>query len=506
MYLNNYKAYNMFITIKRSVIYLLVACFVLQGCTKKDLIDLYPEYNLDAISNPSSIKQVEEVMLGAYASFRNANYFGSGSGTGAGWALLPDVLSDNLYETLQTLANSRTMADWIYQPNTGQVSSLYQAPYGVVANANIVLRDIDKFTTPANQLMANRIKGQAYAMRAMAHFDLLRYFAVNYDRNSTTVLALYYSTQFIVSPSVKPARMPNKQYYDSIFNDLSKAEALLKNIDAPINAAVGLTRPFIDLPALYAIQARVYLYAGMWPEAIAAATKVIADRPLVNLNQAAFSGMYNQTNRGEIIWNVQFESGQSGPTFLAFFATNSRSYFRPALEIATVAGNTGLIQSNDIRYSAYFTPISGELSITKYRGKGTVSDGNMNFPAFRTGEMYLIRAEARAKNSQEGLALDDLNALRAARINGYIPVTGVTGALLLEAIANERRRELVGEGHRFFDLKRTTRTIIRGSTCGNTAISPTGDCQLNPADREWTMPIPEGVRNANENAQQNPDY
>jgi len=130
----------------------------------------------------------------------------------------------------------------------------------------------------------------------------------------------------------------------------------------------------------------------------------------------------------------------------------------------------------------------------------------MNFPAFRTGEMYLIRAEARARSTQEGPALDDLNALRAARINGYTPVTGVTGALLLEAIANERRRELVGEGHRFFDLKRTTRIITRGSTCGNQAISPTGDCQLNPTDREWTLPIPETVRNANENAQQNPDY
>ncbi len=66
-----------------------------------------------------------------------------------------------------------------------------QAPYGVVANANIVLRDIDKFTRADNQLLANRLKGQAYAMRAMAHFDLMRYFAAKYDRNSTTDLALY---------------------------------------------------------------------------------------------------------------------------------------------------------------------------------------------------------------------------------------------------------------------------------------------------------------------------
>ncbi len=78
----------------------------------------------------------------------------------------------------------------------------------------------------------------------------------------------------------------------------------------------------------------------MWPEAIAAATKVIADRPLVNLNQAAFSGMYNQTSRGEIIWNVQFETGQQWPYLPGLSCYQWRSYFRPALEIATVAGTS----------------------------------------------------------------------------------------------------------------------------------------------------------------------
>jgi hypothetical protein len=492
--------------IKYSLVIITAASVALQGCGKKDLIDLYPEFSLDAITNPSSIQQVEEVLLGSYAGFRSGNYYGSGSGTGAGWAMMPDVLSDNLYETIQSLANSRTMADWTYQINTGQVSTFYQAPYQVIANANIVLRDIDKFTTPATQLRANRLKGQAYAIRALAHFDLFRYFATKYDRNSTTDLAVIYSTQLIVSTDVKPARIPNKQFYDSLFNDLSKAVSLLSNVDQPVNPAAGLTRPYIDLAVTYAIQARAYLYAGMWAEAEAAASSAIALRPLVVLNQNAFSGMYNQTAVGEMIWNVQFESGQSGPTFLVYFATNSRSYFRPALEIATTDGASGLIRSNDIRYAAYFSTVSGGLAVTKYKGKAAVSDGNANFIVFHTGELYLIRAEARARNNKEGLGLDDLNALRAARIAGYVPAVGLTGALLLDAIANERRRELVAEGHRFFDLKRTTRSITRGSTCGNTAISPSGDCTLLPTDREWTLPIPEAVRNANPNNAQNPGY
>jgi hypothetical protein len=496
----------MFKKIKYSIIVIVAAGLLMPACTKKDLVELTPEFSLDAIDNPSSMKQIEEVLLGTYSNFRSGNYYSSGSGTGAGWAMMPDVLSDNLYETIQSLANSRTMADWLYQPNTGQVSTFYSAPYAVIASANIVLRDIDKFTTAANQLQSNRIKGQAYAIRALAHFDLFRYFANKYDRNSTTDLALAYSKEFIVSPAVKPVRLSNKDYYDAVFADLAQAVTLLSNVDKVINPAAGLTRPYIDLAVTYAIQARVYLYAGMWAEAATAATNVINLRPLVSLNQTAFSGMYNQTSVGEMIWNVQFESGQSGPTFLVYFATNSRSYFRPALEIATIAGTTGLLQSNDIRYNAYFSNVGGALAVTKYKGKGTVSDGNANFIVFHTGEMYLIRAEARAKSSQEALALADLNALRAARITGYVPVVGLTGTALLDAIADERRRELVAEGHRFFDLKRTSRMVVRGSTCGNTAISPTGDCALLPTDREWTLPIPESIMNANEKMVQNPGY
>jgi hypothetical protein len=480
-----------------------------QGCSKKDVIELAPEFSLDALNNPSSMKQVEEVLIGAYGSFRSADYYGSGSGTGSGWAIMPDVLSDNLYEsTAETLANSRAMADWTFTTNTGQINSFYTAPYVTIAHANIILRDIDKFTTPANQLMANRIKGQAYAIRALAHFDLFRYFATKYDRTSTADLALAYTKEFTVSTSQKPARLSNKDYYDNLFADITQAISLLGNVDQVVNPA-GLTRPYLDRNAAYAVAARINLYAGNWAEAASAATSALSSRPLAN-TQAAFSGMYNQTNLGEIIWNVQFESGQSGPTYLMYFVTSNRSYFRPVPEIAVSAGTSGLIRNNDIRFSAYFTNTTFSsatgLSVTKYKGKNALSDGSANFPVFRSGEMYLIRAEANARlgGANEVLALADLNALRASRISGYTPVV-LTGTALLDAVANERRAELVAEGHRFFDLKRTTRTIQRGAVCG-TSVSAAGSCTLASTAREWTLPIPDAVINANSNVKQNPGY
>jgi hypothetical protein len=483
------------------------AVLLFQSCSKKDLIELSPDFALDALNNPSSLKQVEEVLTGTYATLRAANYYGSASGVGAGWSQMPDVMSDNLYEAVESLGNSRAMSDWLYTTNTPQVANLYAAPYNTIGNANIVIRDADKFQTALNQKKINRLKGQAFALRALAHFDLFRYFATKYDRNSTTDLALYYSKEFIVSSAIKPARMNNKEYYDNIFADITQAITLLSDIDAPINSTTALVRPFIDLNVVRALQARVYLYASMWTEAVAAATAVINARPLVNLNQTAFSGMYNQTNSGEIIWNVQFESGQLGPSFVVFSATSNRSFYRPVPEIATLDGASGLIRSNDIRYSAYFANSLGRLAVTKYKGKGTLSDGIANFPVFRTGEMYLIRAEANARigGVSEVAALADLNTLRSARITGYVPLVGLVGANLLDEIAIERRRELVAEGHRFFDLKRTTRAITRGSTCG-TAIALNGSCSLAPTAREWSLPMPEAVLNANKSVIQNPGY
>lgn len=507
--------------INKKYIYKGLALFVLatgatmiSGC-QKELIELSPEFTLDGTANPSSMDQVENILNGAYAGFRASDYYGSGSGTGGGASTMPDVLSDNLYETAQSLANSRAMSQWTFQQGTGQIDDIYNAMYKVISTANSVIQNVDKFTTTANAKRANRLKGQAYAIRALAHFDLFKYFAENYDRNSTTTLALYYSKEFKIDLAARPKRVSNKVYYDELFADLAQAQTLLADVDANVNAGFANTRPKISLAAVHLLKARISLYAGLYDDAIAAATAGIPLAPALANTQAAFSGMYNETALGEIIWNVQFDAGQSGPTFLTYFATNGRSYFRPALEIATFAGTTGLIRPADIRYSAYFATTGRvaaqpqALTLIKYRGKSSRSDGNANFVAMKTAELYLIRAEAYAKGSpiREALAMADLNAVRTARIAGYVP-EALTGSALIDAIANERRREFVAEGHRFFDLKRTTRTINRGSTCGtgNPAISPITRCVLNPTDREWTFPITERLINANPALEQNPSW
>lgn len=494
---------------KKSFKYIFLATAVISvwtaGCSKSDLIDLNPGFSLSAVTNPSSMDQVEEVLIGAYQGFRSGSYYGDGSGSG--FSLMPDMMSDNLIETKESLVNYKSLSDWTYAEDDAFVGGIWAAPYAIIANANIVLRDVDKFTTPENQTRANRLKGQALAIRAHAHFDLFRFFATSYDRNSTTALAVPYITEFLVSPAVKPARINNKEFYDKVIADLSTAVTLLGNVDMTINSS-AIKRPLIDLAAAKAMQARVYLYASMWPEAIAAATDAIALRPLAA--QANFPGMYNETDAGEIIWGAQFDASQGGPGGAVYFSQNNRSSYAPALDIATIDGTTGLLKTGDIRYTTYFKTINGpsgtRLVVSKYRGKAALTDGNANFPVFRTGEMYLIRAEARARISpaQETAALADLNALRAARITGYVS-ENLSGAALLTAIANERRRELVAEGHRFFDLKRGDRILVRTGVCGDPDLS-SAICTLPADSRAWALPIPFSETNVNNIIQQNPGY
>lgn len=441
-----------------------------------DVIEVEPIFQKDGADIFKTLDDYQFSLTGSYALLRQVGYFGSGGQTTSTWGNLPDMMGDNLVQTSEDLANWQPQVDWTFNTTESDVEIAWTAAYSVIAQANITLRGLDAFATQ-DAARVNRIKGQALALRAMAHFDLLRFFGEDYDRNSTKKGIPYISE---VNTALKPARLTVKDTWDKIFVDMLAAETALSTVTG-LNTAANKSN--LDVNAVRGLLARMYLYAKDYVRAESYATTVITAVPLAS--RTNFPGIWKDASASEVIWAVSFNVGEGSPATGVYAGANNRNRFRPepALEAT-------FDQVNDIRFNSYFesrtrSGISRRI-LTKFLGRLTAIDNVVNFKAVRTGEMYLIRAEARVLQGGAKIAtgLADLNDLRAARISGYVPVN-LIGQPLLDEIALERRKELVGEGHRWFDLKRTTKRVARTAGISSTTLN------LLPSSKYWTWPIPQ---------------
>jgi hypothetical protein len=475
----------------------------LSSCSKA--IDQDPSHTIDGSQFFKTVEDYEKALVGVYARLQQDGYYGT-SNTGANALVgLPDIMSDNLFESSESLGNFQDYSRWTYTADDASIAGMWLDAYRIVQQANLVLRGIDKFAT-SNPGAVNRIKAQALAIRAMAHFDILRYFGEAETRNSTARGIAYVETFDV---ELKPARLSVKASYDKIEADLKSAKALMLNMDRAIQGSgTGPgDRAYVDDMVVNAILARMYLTASEADSAVKYSTLIINARPLAS--RANFPNIWIDVTTAEVVWSVKFEAFNSAIGSVMYYSVGNRAEFRPTTNLLSQYD-----QANDIRYPSYFRLVQrganrndptrpARTVLIKYDAKQSSlpkPDGIVNMKAFRTGEMYLIRAEAYARlgGANEALGLADLNTLRAARINGYVPVV-LAGQALLNAIETERRKELVGEGHRFLDLKRTTRSVVRLTNCASF-------CSLPASAREWVFPIPQPEILANPAMEQNNGY
>jgi starch-binding outer membrane protein, SusD/RagB family len=468
---------------------------------KKSSIELSPTHTESFQNAFKTIDNFEQGLSSMYSNMRQVGYYGRN------YSVLADMNTDNLVQTGESLVNFLQITDWQYLADNVTVTETWQAAYRVINDANIIINNIAKVTTAANQTRANKIKAQALAVRALAHFDLMRWYSDNMDRNSTSLGVDYNKLSVMeTSPSgYKPSRQTVQSNYDNIYADLQEARTLMASIDAPINTATVKSK--IDANGVAAIWARVALYAKDYTRAINESTTVINAIPISTRTQ--FPTIWKDAAINEVVWSVPFSTGE----FLSRLAGDCFSGpINRSQQEGAPALFTQIDETNDIRFqvnvtrgfATLATPVRGpnRLVITKHLGKGTSTDCVVNWKAFRTGEMLLIRAEANALKPSPDLAAAnaDLNTIRTNRINGYVHAP-IAAAAIVGEIELERRKELFMEGHRWFDLKRTTRTINRG-----VIAAPTTQSTLAPSSPKWVWPIPQGERDANPNMQQNTGY
>jgi len=439
-------------------------------------------------TNIGNFGDLTSSMAGAYGALKNQKYYGGSGGASMAWSSLPDIMGDDFIEAYESLGDWENASQWQYASDDPIVSGAFSQAYVVIGAANNVLQNCQGYEAGSTAANAFQLEAQARALRAHCHFDLLRYYAQSYWRNSDSLGVPYVSVFNADNPlASKPARISVKNCYDSIYNDLLRALAIYRQYGDISNS----NRFNIDSTCVHAMLARIGLYSGQYVQASGDASIVIGKLPLANT--ADYPQIWLDNSTSEIVWQIP----------------NDQS-MRPGLP--DNGAHSAYRVANNFRDLVY-SPAGGIRSDTNIIRRGIIGTGNVNrtslfkyagtrnFKVYRTSEMYLIRAECKYRLSA-GTGLDDLNALRAAR---GVAAGSETGSAIFDAIFTERRLELIGEGHRWFDVKRTSRTLARDE-CGSPGGSLSNMCSITSDSRSWIWPIPFNEINLNSNLKQNPNY
>ena len=437
-----------------------------------------------------TVDNVESGIIGAYAAMNVEMGI-----------LLNSVFADEV--RVAEFYNAATVHEWQYASTDISLRDSYTAfplYYRIIDRVNRVLVALPnvKATTAAQEATKTRVKGEALFLRAFAHFELYRFYSNTADGAALAVA-------YMETPSLSPiARMTVAPFFVKLNADLAAAKSLVPATNTDIYRA--------SKHAVTALQARAALYAKDYANASTFASEYIAAFPLAS--KTNFPGIWKDANNSELAFKLSRTTTAGGRIGGLYRGTSAS-----AANIGTITWRptqallNAYDQVNDLRYAAYFfeepslkASSSRNLSailINKYAGTayGTAGELLADAKVFRTGEMYLIRAEAKAETGDLTAAAADLNALRAARINNYTDASFATKAAVIDAVMLERFKELPYEGHRFFDAKRRNLAVTRLAVdAQGTALT------LSAGNFRFILPIPNSEIQANTLMVQNPGY
>ena len=415
---------------------------------QKMLNGIYIDLNSDALYGQSMSVEMIEVMGGAYA-----------------------IGTDN-----SVWGNYKDLSNYQYGTEywRNRLDQTWNKAYALILNCNKILENIDQnqgLFTGGNYYA---VKGEALALRAMLHFDMLRLFGPVYAKDSDKKAIPYYNKQ---TNSPEPI-LTAKEVAEKVVADLEEARILLAN--DPVKTEGTLmsgsqdgTSNFMRYRALrlnyYAVEAllaRVNLYMGNKTEAFKYATDVIktadqgifpfVDKSLVIGSPAdpdrIFSSevLFALTNTSRSKIHKNFYDPSRLPNYVFRMDDNLMSNI-----VYGGAATTGGYQ-DDYRYRANWIATGSNRYFYKY--SDMVANGsiqNTMIPMIRLGEMFLIAAESQSDNLANGVQY--VNALRRNR--GVANLQTLTPDLL----KYEYIRELYGEGQLFYLYKRLNSDIITSS-------------------------------------------
>jgi len=470
--------------------YLLIftASALVVSCGESDLEPtLALDKDLDSGINSSA--DLGFVLNSAYDRMSGSGYYGRDQ------IIMGDVRTDNAYSNMNSGRFANSDMDY-----SSAGAGPWASVYGVIAITNIVINaDTSNLTGSAAEI--THIQGQAHALRALAHFDLLQDYGQHFidGQGGANALGVPYVKTYKDPANLEPARGTVVSNIGDIAADLTTAIGMMDD-------SFNISSSYMSKAGAYAILARATLYAGsvdpsLYSTADSAAKWVIANSGASPVSSSGFASSYTTDNASNSIFELAFSGTDSRGINGIAYILRGTSY--GDVRILTGTGsNPDLLDIygvGDVRGASNM--IGTAQGYPTMLGKFPSMNGSDNITLFRVEEMHLIAAETSLRAGNSAAALSYLNNIPAIRGLG----AGYYASATLENILEERRKEFAFEGLRFHDLSRMgmDMPLIDGFKQLNDDLTGTPPAY---GSFRYAYPIAQSERSANPNMVQNYGY
>ena len=424
----------------------------------------------------------QKLLNGLYSGMTNTTLYGRNLSAGA-----IDVLAQ-YYDTYSHNDVYYDLIKYDYATSSSEslISGIWSNAYSLISNANTLIEATGLADCPLSERQQKRMKGEALAVRAFIHFDLLRLFGPVPTDLSKRGIPYQTSAELTVQPFETGTQILTK-----IKTDLTEAIALLKDCEPLLmpdqyESSDVESRPYrMNYYAVQALLARVYLWEGKKTEAYNTAVAVIndasADFPFVTEDEATGSDP-DRLFTSEVLFGL-YNTSRERDLYNALFSSALQSYVRlfPAGTISSGRLSEWFNDQNDYRYKIWAVD-QEQVYSQKFRTIDRDTRANYTVPLVRMGEMYLIAAECASSIDE---AATWLNTLRNQRNSFSVAVDSDN---LANYIQLEYRKEFMGEGQMFFYMKRNAlETIPDGMEESGNMSMELGDYVLQLPDGETSM-------------------
>lgn len=466
----------------------LLAAAALLGCTACAL-DIPLE---DKVSDPKAISNLvamQRATAAAYLSYHWQDY-------NLGFSILSDDFMPSGW--MESMQPDRMRYLWNDQRLLDDAANLWKEHYSTITLCNTVIERVDEVQAHTDEEIKTRdaLHGAVLLLSARCYLQLLQVYAAAPNQNSgleADGIVLRDRVAFELLP-----RSSVRQSLQAIENRINKALALLKDNTIKIEGSNAIN--WLGYDAGLLLLAQTALWSGNYEKALTAANELLERQGSLIQGDAKqrYEAMWSAKAPGDALYAHDQSDKQQGVRLYL----KETQYDSDRGDLFSTRKGTEL-ESNDVRKPFYEVPFTMDGGVRMLWGKYNYMNRHQPPIEFketldlRLSEALFIKAECLARNGQEDPARNLLNKWLKTLNATEIPST-TTGKNLIDKILFLKMQEFRGEGHSYFDAKRTRKPMPRYDKEGK----PIG-FTIQPNDYRWLWPLPMEEVRTNDQIKQN---